>query len=131
ELFLQLRQPNFLRSNPIDGGQMPHQYKVTTVVAARLLEREHISGGSHYAYHAGVASRISAHRAHLLLSKIAALLTLANTSHSRHESWRQLLASLAMTLKQIIGHAMSRLRPHAGQASESIDELLDQWTLLH
>src|SRR5690606_41992388 len=43
----------------------------------------------------------------------------------------QLQAGLTLALQQMKRHALGRLRPHAGQAAQSLHQLIDQWAEFH
>src|SRR5690606_31870354 len=43
----------------------------------------------------------------------------------------QLQASLTLALEQMKRHALGRLRPDAGQAAQSLHQLIDQWAEFH
>ncbi len=118
----QALQPQLAGAYPVKRRYPPHQDVIEPLVAEGLLHHVHVDRGLHDAQQRRISPRRGATLAQLALGKGIAALTMANRLQRMEHGLTQPLGTGAVPLQQMIGQALRRFRPDAGQAAQRLDQ---------
>src|SRR5215472_9055820 len=104
-----------LRADPIDGADRAAQDMVAAAKLADLLDGRHVLGLFDHADHRGVAARIPAYPALVLLGHVAADPAEPHPVGDLHQHRGEALDVRRVGAKQVEGNALGALGPYARQ----------------
>src|SRR5262245_38708475 len=120
----QLVETDVARADPVEGRETPHEHEIHARIAQGLLDHRQIGRGLHDAKQRSVATRRAAQRADLLFAEVVAARATAHGIEGVFERFRQLVRAFAIVLQQVVGHALRRARPDAGQHAQRLQQAL-------
>ena len=118
-------------TDAIERRQVPGQHEVAAAVAGRLFDREHVRRRLDHAQERRVAARIAADPADLGVAEHAAARAMADAVRGGRERVGERERAVAVSLEQVERGTLRRLRAHAGQRAEGLDQPREQRRVNH
>src|SRR5258706_1476679 len=122
---LQPVEANVARPDPVEGRETAHQYEVHAGVGKPLLDHGEIRRRLDHAQQRGIAARRAAQSADFFLGEVVALCAAPYRRHGFGQGLRELVGTVTVVLQELVGHALRRSRPDAGQHPQGFDQPLE------
>src|SRR5690606_8063822 len=118
-------------ADAVQGRQVSHEHEIDAPERTGLLDGLEVRRRLHHAQELLVAPLVGADPADLRLAEVVAVPAVGYFRQGSHQRLGDLGGALAVAFEQVKGDALGALRTHAGQALESVEQVLDGRTRRH
>ena len=113
------------QADAVERAEPAHQHEVQAPVAAAALHGRLVGRAFDHQQLARIALRVAAGGAQRFFGEGVAAGAMPHRHGRRLQRLRQALGAIAVVLQQVVGHALGRLLPHAGQAAQRVDQAFE------
>ena len=128
----QLADADVVRPHSAQGRQHTRQNVIVPVECAGLLDGHHVPRLLHHAHHRGVAGRVAADGAQLMVAEGKTARAEPDLLFDLQNAARQFLHGLVRRVQQVQGQALGGLFPDSRQTRHVMDQITNgRWIVAH